>query len=418
MHPVPIIALLLAVVCLVNTSVWAAEPVPRDHPIGRDSLDAALPGGARLQVELWYPAQPDDGTTAPWGSPDYLFTPALKDALVEYVGMPRMAISTKEKGQGRRDVPVVPGPWPLVVFSHGFASFSRQNSRQAEALAQAGYIVAALSHPGESLTTEYADGRVQRIDDSHPALQYMGKRAKKSELLVMAREMNTYLQSLAGETSPAAYLSAMQALNDNTLFGLYQTSAEVRSTQLVQWLQLLIATAQEDRTQLQTVLGEADLQRIALYGHSLGGVVSVAASQALHRQGIEVSAVVNLDAPQFLVPEPGQITLNSPTCFLMGGSTKAGKVKLTGTRLNSAWARNNPQVCEINIEGAAHNNFTDLSWISILKWFGQLGPVPNKKFGNWLNGFLVGYFDHHLKGQAYRYPSWPEAVVEGRLASE
>jgi len=117
-------------------------------------------------------------------------------------------------------------------------------------------------------------------------------------------------------------------------------------------------------------------------------------------------------------PTPDSIALTTPTCFVMGGATKAGKIKLIGTGLNAIWAANNSQVCEINVAGAAHNNFTDLSWVTALKWFGQLGSVANKKFGEWLNGFLVAYFDHHLKGVPYDYPMWPEAALEGRVAAQ
>jgi|GEM_PF-2636127 len=416
----PAIAVLIAVTGLIcaawSTNSGANQPMT-EYAIGRDAIDATLPDGATLQIELWYPAQ-YPATNAKSGTPDFLFSPDLKRAMVEYIGMPKMAISTKEKGKGRRGVQPAEGPWPLIVFSHGFASFSRQNNRQAEALAQAGYVVAALSHPGESLTTEYADGRIEPIDSSHPALQYMGKRARKKELLAMAQTMNTYLAPLAAATSETDYLAAMQALTANTLFGSYQTSAELRRTQLTQWVKSLIAEKNNGEKSDSAILQQADLSRIALYGHSLGGVVSVAASEALHDQGIKVGAAISLDVPQFLLPHPGSLNLNTPACFLMGGSTKAGKVKLTGTYLNTLWANNNPQVCEINIEGAAHNNFTDLSWVTPLKWFGLLGSVPNKKFGKWLNGFLVAYFDHHLKNQAYNYPNWKGATISGTVTAQ
>lgn len=409
--------LVLALSSLLTSSSWALEDrISKKYPVGRSAFDTALFGGAELQIELWYPAAVTGEAEPLKGRPDFLFSPALKDALVEYAGMPRMAISTKEKGVGRRGVTPAKGPWPLVVFSHGFASFSRQNNRQAEALAQSGFVVAAVSHPGESLTTEYADGRVVPIDDAHPALQYMGKRADKAQLQSKAREMNTHLEPLTVENSAPEYLAAMQALRDNTLFGLYQTSAENRKQQLVEWIHALVATTPED--QRSAVLREIDQQRIALYGHSLGGIVSVAAAEVLREQGVAIGAAVNLDAPQFLLPKPNSVSLTGPTCFLMGGSTKAGKINMIGTRLNSIWATNNSQVCEINVSAAAHNNFTDLSWVTVLKWFGQLGSVSNKKFGEWLNGFLVAYFEHHLKGSSYDYPMWSEAELEGQVTAQ
>jgi len=288
---------LFATLSLRTLLALAGEDHMGEYPIGRDAIDASLPDGTELQIEFWYPAVAADELHPSKVSPAFLFSPALKAALVEYMGMPRMAISTKEKGRGLRGATLAKGPWPLVVFSHGFASFSSQNNRQAEALAQAGYIIAALSHPGESLTTEYADGRVVPIDDNHPALKYMGKRAKKSQLLAEAREMNAHLKPLANATSGIEYLTAMQALRSNTLFGLYQTSAETRRRHLVHWLQSVVAKNAAD--QRSDILAAVDWQRIALYGHSLGGVVSVATSETLRNQGIAVSAVVNLDAPPY-----------------------------------------------------------------------------------------------------------------------
>jgi len=42
------------------------------------------------------------------------------------------------------------GPWPLVVISHGNGGLYDGHRDTAEALAQAGFVVAALSHPGDN----------------------------------------------------------------------------------------------------------------------------------------------------------------------------------------------------------------------------------------------------------------------------
>lgn len=369
--------------------------------IGRASLDVDLEGGTRLQLEAWFPAQPGRG------EPDYAITAALKTEMVGLLGIPSFALSTRETSRGSRGLEPVPQALPVILFSHGFASFSRQNTRQLEALAKAGYLVLAVSHPGESLTTEYQDGRVVTIDHEQPALEYLRIRDKKA-LNAQASQLNTYLQKLDHAQTDSDYLAALDNVEQYTLYGASMPSGQRRTAQLVELIENLESI---DHPLLQ----QADLSRLGLYGHSLGGIVSVAAGHQLARQGTPVRAAVNLDAAQLLLPEPGSLDLAMPTCFLMGGASRMGGTRLEGIGLNSHWAKRQSGVCEINIETAAHNNFTDLGWVTPLKWLGQLGPVKNRAFSNWLDGFLVSYFDHHLNGVPFDYPLWENVTLTGEI---
>lgn len=49
-----------------------------------------------------------------------------------------------------RDCPIVDGKYPLIVISHGFAGTYFSHRDTAAALADAGFIVAALNHPGDN----------------------------------------------------------------------------------------------------------------------------------------------------------------------------------------------------------------------------------------------------------------------------
>ncbi len=369
--------------------------------IGRTSLKFALKDGTVLQLEAWYPAKPG------MGAPDYAVSPALKREMVTLLRMPGFALSTRETTRGRRGLLPEDGIWPVVLFSHGYASFSRQNTRQMEALAEAGYLALAVSHPGDSLTTEYGDGRLVTIDQSQPALDYL-KESDKSRLTEWAQALNVRLNGLVASDSEDGYLQALEALVRETIYGASYPSAQRRTDQVVE----LVARLGELHHPL---MNHADLSRIGLYGHSLGGIVSVAAGHRLVRMGVPIGAVVNLDAAQILLPEPDSLSLAMPACFLMGGATRMAGVPLQGTHLNRWWTRQNEDVCEINIETAAHNNFTDLGWVTPLKWLGQLGPVKNKPFADWLNGFLVAYFNHHLNGAPFQYPLWEGATLTGHI---
>lgn len=420
-----------------NGSNQESKPM-QSYNVGRISTDWQLspgtPSAQRLQVEWWYP------TNATQGGPDYLFSQELKSALVTYMGMPSFAISKKEKGVGLRGVEPATGTFPVVVFSHGFASFSRQNNRQAEALAAAGFIVASLSHPEHSLTTEYASGDVVGIDASHPGLQMMGKGVDKKRVAALMETTNEIYVQLAAATSVETHQAAMEALRTRSMFSLYLGSAERRVSDLVGFVESLLAQEQAaSAADIGSLLSHLNLEQIGLYGHSLGGVVAVAAAQQLgfrqrsrevgqevgqevdeevgeeNSQDVVVGGVLSLDVPQFILPATSPTQLIGNGCFLMGGDTKAAGTRLQGINLNRFLATANPGFCEINIADAAHQNFTDLSWVTPLKWFGQLGSVSNKKFGRWLNGFVVAYMQHHLQGKPYDYATWPDAQVTGNI---
>ena len=53
---------------------------------------------------------------------------------------------------GRRDCPIVGDKLPLVVISHGHGGSFLGHHDLAEALADAGFVVAAINHPGDTFS--------------------------------------------------------------------------------------------------------------------------------------------------------------------------------------------------------------------------------------------------------------------------
>jgi len=90
--------------------------------------------GRTLPVALWYP------TSAPE-------TP--------------LSYSPVQPGSAARAAAPQTGRWPLVLLSHGTGGNRFNQSMLAETLARAGFIVAALEHPGDR-TFDDGDGRTAR----------------------------------------------------------------------------------------------------------------------------------------------------------------------------------------------------------------------------------------------------------------
>lgn len=86
-----------------------------------------------FSVEVWYPVDPattdgEDNTYSLLGGLVSLPSPARRDSS-----------------------PASGGPWPLVVFSHGYGGIRFQSFFWTEQLASHGFVVAAPDHPGNTL---------------------------------------------------------------------------------------------------------------------------------------------------------------------------------------------------------------------------------------------------------------------------
>lgn len=98
-------------------------------------------------VEVWYPARRADvkgKQPATYDVVDWL--PSLLQSLV-----PEGQGASYPSG-GVRGVPVAPGRFPLVVFSHGYAGFPTQSSFLTSWLASWGFVVAAPDHRSRDLS--------------------------------------------------------------------------------------------------------------------------------------------------------------------------------------------------------------------------------------------------------------------------
>jgi predicted dienelactone hydrolase len=66
------------------------------------------------------------------------------------VALGRLAVSVDFSLMGTKDCPVTGAKLPLIVFSHGRTGWFGANHDTAAALADAGFVVAAINHPGDN----------------------------------------------------------------------------------------------------------------------------------------------------------------------------------------------------------------------------------------------------------------------------
>lgn len=102
---------------------------PKSYPVGVLSLEAQGAAGRTLPITVWYPAAADgQGELASY-----------------FLGLAPSPVGA------RVGVAPAPGPFPLIVFSHGHQAVRDQSFFLTEALAAHGYVVIAPDHAGNTL---------------------------------------------------------------------------------------------------------------------------------------------------------------------------------------------------------------------------------------------------------------------------
>ena len=82
-----------------------------------------------------------------------------------HVALGNLSVAADFGLKGVKDCPVTGARLPLVIYSHGRGGFFGQQHDTAEALADAGFVVAAINHPGDtandsSCATPYPSGNL------------------------------------------------------------------------------------------------------------------------------------------------------------------------------------------------------------------------------------------------------------------
>ena len=170
----------------VGLTAWHLEDVRRPDPF------QAEPAGPReWMAQVWYPAAPAPDAKTLGGTvafpeagvwyprpPGPLVTrqepvaSTLRQLIPRY-GLPSLAFHqvTHLQTHAYPEAPFASAaaPAPLLLFSPGYyIETLTSSSALLEELASHGYVVASLSHPGQSFVTVFPDGRSVGMDLGHP----------------------------------------------------------------------------------------------------------------------------------------------------------------------------------------------------------------------------------------------------------
>lgn len=334
-----------------------------------------------ITLDIWYPAKNVVGRT-----PEPYIDTATATQLSKFQGIPDTG---ETASHSFRDAPAKPGSFPTVIFNHGYASFTRQNFSLCQELASHGFVVIAIGHPGDSLIARDAAGALLPFDGDNPIYR-RSMDAMTVNPRAIATALSKHLRAQRNASSLMLYEQASKALANTAPYSFYEPGlrAWVLDTRFV------IAAL--------TQVPGADLTRVTVMGHSLGGAVS----QELARDQVPgVIGLVNLDSPWLRYGDDTR-SLRTPALMLLSTEYKIEGVDvgLHGS-FDVPLAAHSPGAHVLEIAGTGHFNFSDLSYIPLLKYITPvLGSVDGEDMMLWQNKAVLTFVQRVNTGRDQSQP--------------
>ena len=312
-------------------------------------------GSREFVVQVWYPSQ-STGTSAPvpWNENWEVVAPAISMEM----GLPSWFLDHTRftMSHSTEAPPIASGTFPVIIYSHGWSGVRTDTLNQIENLASHGYIVIAPDHAYVAAATVLEDGEVvHQNPDVLPDLEEGGEEVEEdayqeaATLLVatQAADLVTILDGLeAGDTGPFA-----------------------------------------------SVVENADLNRIGIYGHSTGGGAAIKTCLEDERCG----AVLAMDPSVTpLIPEDLQLTMTQPALYLRSEEWRGSG---DDALVSGIAARGQEVTYSVGVEGATTNDFVMIPLLTPLAdQFGWKGPISAGRVITIVDNYLLGFFDVFLLG--------------------
>ncbi len=352
-----------------NMSKIPEMPKPSgSYHVGRDLLDfnGIESGNSREQsCEVWYPAIVTDHELTTYNTED------VASKAAEFLSWPKFlnSYTAHMKTNSYKAPSMAEGPFPVIIYNHGYSGYSSVYQIAFEELASHGYIVISLNHINESAVvlrdnnTEMQNPKGLFYQDHKNELN--GKRINELQDIILNSDE-------AGELKKA-YDELLQ------LTPLHNETIRLWKEDCLSVIRLINIM----KSRNLGITSNFDMSRIGIMGHSVGGAV---AGETLLASK-DIKAGINLDG--FQLGTLHMNILDKPFMFI--SSNSHGNRYL---RYSSFISEKNKDVTALSLKGFRHDSFTDDNFL-------RNNKIEEMQIQLQL---IKAFFDKHLKNRDIEWP--------------
>ena len=350
----------------VARNQFVAAPVPTGaSKVGTRVIDLVDPRRAdpylandtkrELLVRFWYPSDAvKNCTPAEYAS----------HAVWNYLAQLEKVAPPQVKTNSCQDAPVAKGKHPVVVFTHGYTGTFTDYTFLFEDLASRGYIVASVNHTYEATAVQFPDGRIAK--------------------------------SLVG----SRFGSALQLDEKSTSFAVAARISD---------LKFVVDELSHMNENTKGPFGERlDMARVAVAGHSLGGLTALLSLEmeprfraAVSLDGVNPDKLFGPTGKPVLILFAGRDAWNQQTCHVWS--------ELQGPRV------------ALSFRGADHLTPSDAVWLA--RGAVQTGSLGMEKTVEAIRNYVAAFLDTNLKSDELprlltgKSPEYPDVEVTTQTQS-
>ena len=353
----------------VGTTSWfLVDSARRESFVGGDRRRA-------IEVVAWYPSSSTAGALTPYLREGPIEAETFAKA-VRKPGVFDQLAAVKTHSLTDASPSGQPASLPVLVFSHGYTGPMSGYVALLEDLASRGYIVLSVGHSYEAVAVRQPDGSVAAMLDSSGSM-------RKGILDVLA-EWNDEDSTMARVTRAQTETAQLQILKAY-IDGVPKTAAVIN-----RWVadnRLALDQFARASTGIAGALHQrADLNRVGVLGHSMGGVVA----GEFCLQDRRCRAGLNLDG----IPQSGSMINSRMTRpFMMVYSARPGRLGAS----DAIYRRAASPYYRVDVDNTRHIDFSDMIF-----WGGPLkaasGSIAPERAVEATRLIVGQYFDQELRG--------------------
>eukprot|EP01134_Creolimax_fragrantissima_P002611 CFRG2611T1 len=297
---------------LSKLNVAPALPSPTGNfTVSHTDVEAYVQSGTRVFMRIYYPSE-SEGSASPWlphydygaGYGDLLKLPRWLSGYVVSSVVGHVNIPGGIEGKVR-DPPAGSDQWPLVVFSHGLATWRSHYSAVCSDLASRGVIVACIEHRDGSAIASVA------VDDENENVDY----EKLDKLINKDLRVEDRMQEIMIHRRRQMQTRIKESIATLDILEMIQKG--------------ILEPVSGNPTTLKAMRGIIDVDNVSIGGHSFGGGTCVAAASLDTR----FKRVIALDP--WLDPVPSEAFDVKPTAKTLVISAGLGSLSSS-----EYWTRN------------------------------------------------------------------------------